>query len=234
MIPRIRILGIAIALVGLGFLVAGGFTFFKAQEGAASLQAFSKAQDVNLSYENGKLGGGSEEALAIMSLLRNDWKYPVVDSDLNPNDPLVNTATEYMYQLATITYHVTHSTVSVTLDKDVDYNGKTYAAGTYEFNVDGRYYSQFDRQNPIEGPARSMAWSPTALGLIGELGVGTATATAIQMGLGLAGLFGAVGFLALLIGFGLLWVSRQPAPARAESTAASTVISPVIAGQAAR
>ena len=40
-----------------------------------------------------------------MSLLQDDWKYPVVTSDLDPNDPVVNTASEYMYQMATITYH---------------------------------------------------------------------------------------------------------------------------------
>ena len=43
-----------------------------------------------------------------MALLVEDWAYPVVASDLNPNDPLVNTPTEYMYQMATISYHTLH------------------------------------------------------------------------------------------------------------------------------
>ena len=51
-----------------------------------------------------------------MSLLKDDWQYPVVDGDLDPSDPLVNTATEYMYQMATVTYHVLHGTQTVVLD----------------------------------------------------------------------------------------------------------------------
>ena len=44
----------------------------------------------------------------------------------------VATATEYMYQMATIAYHTLHGTQTVTLDEAVEYNGETYAAGTYE------------------------------------------------------------------------------------------------------
>jgi hypothetical protein len=40
-----------------------------------------------------------------MSLLANDWGYPVNPVELNPNDPLVNTGSEYMYQMATVAYH---------------------------------------------------------------------------------------------------------------------------------
>ena len=72
-------------------------------------------------------------------------------SDLDPNDPLVNTATEYMYQMATIAYHTLHGTQTVTLDEAVEYDGTTYAAGTYEFPVDGRYWTGFDRQHPDRG-----------------------------------------------------------------------------------
>ena len=45
-----------------------------------------------------------------MGLLTDDWKYPVVESDLDPSDPLVNTASEYMYQMATISFHTLHGT----------------------------------------------------------------------------------------------------------------------------
>ena len=45
-----------------------------------------------------------------MSLLANDWGYAVDQAELNPNDPLVNTASEYMYQMATIAYHTLHGT----------------------------------------------------------------------------------------------------------------------------
>jgi hypothetical protein len=74
--------------------------------------------------------------------------------------------------------------------------------------VDGRYYADFDRAHPIEGPARGLAWSATALGLIGQLGVGTVTASSLQMGLGLAAAFAAVGATLLLLGGGLVWAVR--------------------------
>ena len=49
--------------------------------------------------------GDTEEAQGIMALLTKDWGYPVATSDLNPNDPIVNTATEYMFQMATVAHH---------------------------------------------------------------------------------------------------------------------------------
>lgn len=217
--PRIRILGFALALVGIAFLAVGAFAYLKAQEGTASLQAFSEKQNVKLAYDDkGTLGGANpEEAAGIMALLTEDWKYPVNTSDLNPNDPIVNTASEYMYQMATISYHVMHSTVKVTFAEDVTAaDGTIVKAGTYDFPIDGRYYADFNRANPIEGAARSLAWSPTALGLIGTLGVGTATATAVQLAIGLAAVFAGVGFVALLLGFGLVWASRVPVEAPVE------------------
>lgn len=230
MTSRFRILGVALALAGLVFVAAGAFAFLKAQEGTASLQAFSAAQNVNLTYnEDGQLvdGGTTEGAAGILALLRDDWKYPVVQGDLNPNDPLVNTATEYMYQMATITYHILHGTQTVVLAEDAEAaNGDIIPAGTYEFAVDGRYYADFNRANPIEGAARGQAWSATALGLIGELGVGTTTASALQLAMALAGLFGAVGLLAIFTGVGLIWASRQPMPVRAESVQSATVGTP--------
>ena len=57
---------------------------------------------------------------------RNDWGYTVNSGDLNPNDPVVNTASEYMYQMATIAYHTLNGTQTVVLTEPVDYNGKTY------------------------------------------------------------------------------------------------------------
>ncbi|MEP6468782.1 MAG: hypothetical protein ABJC24_03335 [Chloroflexota bacterium] len=211
MTRRLRGLGIVLAVIGFAFVAAGAFTFIKTQEGYKSLNAFSAAQGVQLSYnEEGQLvdGGETEGAVAIMSLLKDGWGYPVVDSDLNPNDPIVNTASEYMFQMATIAYHTLSGVQTVVLTEPVDYNGKTYAAGTYEFPVDGRYFSDFDRLNPIEGPARDQAWSGTAHALIGELGVGTVTATALQMGLALAGLFAGLGATLILTGAGLVWATR--------------------------
>ncbi len=211
MAQRFRTLGILIVVIGLGFLVGGGVAYGKVQQGYDSLHALSAAQNVTLSYnEDGQLidRGTTEGAQAIMSLLKDDWKYPVVESDLDPNDPVVNTATEYMYQMATITYHTLHSTVTVTLDEDTEYNGQTYKAGTYDFEVDGRYWADFDRQNPIEGPARAIAWNATPHALIAELGVGTTTHNLLQLGLGVAGAFAGIGFTLMLLGFGLMWAGK--------------------------
>lgn len=208
MARRLRTLGIVLAVIGLGFIVGGGVAYAKVQAGYDSLQAFSKAQNVQLEYnEDGQLTdrGETAEADAIMSLLVDDWKYPVVESDFDPSDPLVNTASEYMYQMATITYHTLHGTQTVVLPEDTEYNGETFKAGTYEFDVDGRYWTGFDRMHPIEGIARDQAWSGTAHGLIGELGVGTVTASALQMGTALSGLLAGLGLTFALVGAGLVW-----------------------------
>ncbi len=209
---RLRTLGIVLVVVGVVFAVAGGVAYTKVQEGYDSLQAFSEAQGVELNYnEDGQLvdRGTVEGAQAIMTLLTEDWGYPVIMSDLDPNDPLVNTGTEYMYQMATIGYHVLHGTQEIVLESDVEYNGELFPAGTYEFEVDGRYWTDFDRRHPIEGPARAEAWTGTVHGLFAELGVGTVTASTLQLGLALAGLFAGVGFLSLLIGGGLIWANRE-------------------------
>jgi hypothetical protein len=113
-----------------------------------------------------------------------------------------------MFQMATVAYHTLHGTQTVVLTEDVEYNGQLYKAGTYEFAVDGRYWADFDRAHPIEGPARAQAWTPVAHALIGELGVGAVTISALQMGLGLAGLFAGLGFTLILAGFGLVWAVR--------------------------
>ena len=217
MTRRLQSLGIVLALVGAAFLVASGFAYSKVQAGYDSLEAFSAEQNVQLTYnDDGKLvdRGETAGAEAIMSLLEDDWKYPVVESELDPKDPLVNTASEYMYQMATIAYHTLHGTQTVVLDKDVEYNGEVFKAGSYEFDVDGKYWTDFDRMHPIEGAAREQAWSGTAHGLIGELGVGTVTASTLQLGLAVTGLVAGLGLTFLLVGLGLAWAARaKTAPA---------------------
>ncbi|MEO8570059.1 MAG: hypothetical protein ABI553_00025 [Chloroflexota bacterium] len=212
MTARFKKLGLALMVAGLAFVLVGGYTFVKTQEGAKSLQAFSTVENVTLKYnDQGQLtdGGKVEGAVAIMSLLQNDWGYPVVAADLNPNDPVVNTATEYMYQMATVTEHTLNAKVTVTLPADVTAaNGQVFKAGDYEFQNTGKYWTGFDRTNPIEALAREKVWTGTALALVGQLGVGTVTASALQMGLGIAGIAGAMGGLLLLFGLGLIWAAR--------------------------
>ena len=221
MIKRLRILGVLLAVIGLGFLVGSGVAYAKVQDGYDSLHAFSEGQNVELTYnEDGQLTdrGETEGAEAIMSLLTDDWKYPVVESDLDPADPLVNTASEYMYQMATIAFHTLHGTQTVVLEEDVEYDGEIYEAGTYEFDVDGKYWTDFDREHPIEGIAREQAWTGTAHGLIGELGVGTVTHSTLQLGLAFSGLLAGLGLTFLFAGLGLVWVGK------AKSSSAETPV----------
>jgi hypothetical protein len=213
-INRLRGLGIVLAILGMFFIAGGGYAYLRYQDGADSLRAFSAAQNVALSYnEDGQLvdRGETAGAEAIMALLTEDWDYPVVASELDPTDPVVNTASEYMYQLATITYHTLHGETTVVLPEAVEYNGETFAAGEYTFVNDGRYWVDFDREHPIESVARGQIWSSTAHALIAELGVGTATASALQLGLGLVGLFVGIGFALMVAGGGLVWATRAEA-----------------------
>ena len=224
---RLQTLGAIIGIIGLFFVAGAGVAYVQIQAGYDSLQAFSEAQNVTLSYnEDGQLvdRGTTEGADAIMTLLTEDWGYPVDMNELDASDPLVNTDSEYMFQMATIGYHILHGTQTVVLDEAVEYNGETFDAGVYEFEVDGRYWTDFDRMHPLEGPARSQAWSGTAHGLFGELGVGTVTHSALQLGLGVSALLGGLGATFLLVGAGMVWVARAREIAPAASVEAREAI----------
>ena len=209
-VNRLRGLGIVLGLIGFAFVAAGAYSLFKVQEGSASLQAFSAAQGVELTYNaDGQLidRGEVAGAVGIMALLRNDWGYPVASDEMDPNDPVVNTPSEYMFQMATVAYHTLNGVQTVVLTEDAEYNGEVFPAGEYEFAIAGRYWNDFDREHPIEGPAREQAWSGTAHALIGQLGVGTVTASALTLGLGLGALFIGVGGTFMLTGAGLVWAT---------------------------
>ena len=215
---RIRMLGYLLAAIGVIFFVVAGIAYMKVQDGYQALDRFSEAQDVRLTYnDEGQLidRGTTEGADAIMALLTEDWGFVPNEGDFDADDPVVNTASEFMYQMATVGYHVLHGTQTVVLTEDAEYNGEAFPAGTYEFEVDGRYYSQFDRSHPIEGVARGQAWSGTVLGLFSQLGVGTTTHYTLQLSLGIAALFGALGGTMLITGLGLLWASRPEKAATA-------------------
>ena len=179
-------LGIVIAVFGLAFFVAGGLRVRQGSRKAQrALNAFSAAQNVTLAYNaQGQLldHGDAAAAAGIMDLLTKDWGYAVNPGDFNPADPTVNTASEYMYQLATITEHTLSSTVTLPTDiKDAD--GNIIATAGTKVAVDGRYYADFNFANPVDSAVRGLAWSPLPLSLIGQLGVGAVTATSLQMGL---------------------------------------------------
>lgn len=226
------ILGVFLLLVGVGYFAGAGVAYSKVQGGYGSLQSFSEAQNVQLNYdENGNLvdSGSVEGGEAILALLEDDWNFPVVGSDLDPDDPLVNSATEYMYQMATISYHTLHGTQTVVLTADdltdgdgnalteFSCNGTSVAVPnpvpaegvTCEFEVDGRYWTGFDRTDPVEGIARDQAWSGTAHALVAELGVGAATHSTLQLALGVAALLAGLGVVFSAMGIGLLMHVRS-------------------------
>jgi hypothetical protein len=226
------LLGIFLVLCGVGYFVGAGVAYSKVQGGYGSLQAFSQAQDVKLSYnDQGQLtdGGKVEGAQLIMTRLKDEWKFPVVASDLDPKDPLVNTATEFMYQMATITTHTLDGTQHVVLAvKDLtgtdgkvattfDCNGTQVAVPnpfpadgvTCDFKVDGRYWTGFDRSIPVQAKARDQAWSGTAHALIAELGVGAATHSTLQLALGVAALLAGLGVVCTVMGGAFIWDTRR-------------------------
>ncbi len=227
------LLGVFLIIVGIGYFVGAGVAYSKVQGGYDSLQSFSAAQNVTLSYnDDGQLidRGTTEGAEAIMSLLKDDWGFPVVEGDLDPNDPLINSATEYMFQMATINYHILHGEQAVTLTQDdIDaaiaseqlaadgtyngtveaYQGQVLEPGTYTVPVDERYWTGFNRTDVLDGPARELAWSGTAHGLVGELGVGAVTHSTLQLGLGIAGLLAGLGVVCLVMGAAFIWHTRK-------------------------
>jgi hypothetical protein len=226
------LLGIFLIIVGIGYFIGAGVAYSKVQGGYDSLQAFSAAQNVELSYnEDGDLidRGEVEGAQAIMALLEDDWGFPVVSSDLDPDDPLVNSATEYMYQMATIVHHTLTGTQTVTLTEadltgedgtvatEYTCNGETVQVPdpfpeegvTCEFEVNGRYWTGFDRMDPVEGQARDMAWSGTAHALVAELGVGAATHSTLQLALGVAALLAGLGVVCTVSGVVFIWDTKK-------------------------
>jgi hypothetical protein len=213
---RFRIVGIALVVAGLG--VAGGGLVYglpQAEDGLDSAQAMYEAQGVTLTYNaEGKLidRGTPEGAQAIMDLLVKEYKYPVKESDFDPDDPLVNTRSELMYEYATITYHVLHSSVPVRLteaDVPISYRGVDYTEpGTYNITLE-HYYAHLDRSNPIERQLRE-AWSPQAFALTSSLAGAHANQAAGELARMTTIGIGGIGLLFVLAGAGLVWATWKP------------------------
>lgn len=220
---RLQTVGIVMTVIGFIFLIAAAVAYLKVQDGYNAFEKFSAAENVTLNYnDDGELidRGTTEGADAIMALLTEDWGFKPNMGDLDPNDPVVNTATEMMYQMATIGYHVLHGTQTIVLTEDKEFQGEVFPAGTYEFEVEGRYWTDFNRSHPLEGPAREQAWNGTVHGLFGQLGVGAVTHSVLQIGLAIAAAFAAIGGMAILTGLGLVWASKEIVLVRKEETTA--------------
>ncbi len=210
----ITVAGLVLFVGGIIGMALGGYLITKANGGLKSLEAVYAAQNRVMTYDadgnftdRGTKDGGDK----ILSLLENDWKYPLNRANLDPKNTLVNTPDELMVQYAIINYHTLNGTQTVVLAKDVEYKGTLYAAGSYDVPVEGRYFSDLDRAHPLEGKVRDQAWSPLAFGLLGNLiggvnadyaaGMAHFMSWSIFMGLGfmfsVAGAFVTVGSLQL-------------------------------------
>jgi hypothetical protein len=228
---RLRILGTVLAVAGVIAIAGGAYGYTRVQSGADALQGFSLAQNVTLTYnEDGQLvdRGTTEGAAGIMALLRDEWKWPVNQGELNPADPLVDTGTEYMYQMATIAYHTLHGTQSVTLTEPVEwdpgrdglaagaptYSPETLPEGVWSPSVEGYGDAVFAAGTytvPVEGrywtafnrthPLDGKARELAWAGTVHGLfaELGVGAATASSLEMGLA-------MSAILAGFGLLFL----------------------------
>ncbi len=211
----ITVAGLVLIVGGIVGIALGGYLYTKADSGLKSLDAVYAAQKRIMTYDadgNFTDRGTKEGGAAILSLLEDDWKFPLNRANLDPKDTLVNTPDELMVQYAIINYHTLHGTQTVVLDKDVEYKGTMYAAGSYQVPVEGRYFSDLDRSHPLEGKVRDQAWSPLAFGLLGNLiggvnadyaaGMAHFMSWSIFMGLGfmfaVAGVFVTIGSLQLV------------------------------------
>ena len=164
--------GLVLVMGGIFGMALGVFVYLKANAGLDSLQAVYATQGRYMTYDEdgnftdrGTVVGGN----GILSLIENDWNFPLNRANLDPNDTLVNTPDELMVQYGIISYHTLHGTQTVVLDEDVEYKGVLYEAGSYDVAVDGRYFSDLDRKHPLDGPVRTAAWNPLAFGLLSSL-----------------------------------------------------------------
>ena len=112
--------------------------------------------------------------------------------------------------MATISYHTLHAETTVTFPEDVVVDGAGRHGGRRptSSSTTASYWTGFDRTDPIQGAAREQIWTGTAHALIAELGVGSVTASALTMGLGIAALFALVGLTVVFTGLGLVWATR--------------------------
>ena len=125
-----------------------------------------------------------------------------------------------MVKYATINYHTLHGTQTVVLDKDVEYKGELFKAGTYQVPVDGKYFSDLDRSHPLEGKVRDQAWSPLAFGLLGNLMAGVNADYQAGMAHFMSwSIFVGLGFMFAVTGF-LVTVGGVQLARRAEAQAA--------------
>ncbi|MBN4064356.1 hypothetical protein JYU04_01320 [Dehalococcoides mccartyi] len=168
----ISVAGLVLVFGGIFGIGLGGFLYITADAGLNSLQTVYETQGRFMTYDdegNFTDRGTAEAGASILSLIEDDWNFKLNYANLDPEDTLVNTPDELMVQYGIINYHTLHGTQTVVLAEDVEYQGVLYEAGSYDVEVDGRYFSDLNRSHPLEGPVRTQAWNPLALSLTSTL-----------------------------------------------------------------
>ena len=153
MYARFKIVGIGLVIAGIAFVGVGGYTYTKTQAGRERARGVQRRAERQAQLQR---PGPAHRPRHRPKAPPRSWRSSrttgatrSTTSELNPNDPVVNTASEYMYQMATIAHHTLDGTQTVVLPEDVTADdGTVYKAGTYEVPVAGRYWSAFDRTQP--------------------------------------------------------------------------------------
>ncbi len=189
---RLKVIGVMLAVIGLAFIAGGGFAYYKTDQGAKSLQAFSAAQNVTLNYnEAGQLvdRGETEGAVAIMSLLTNDWGYTVDTVGAQPERP----AGQHRHRVHVPDGHdlLPHPAWNARRSSSTRPSRPTTAPSMPPARTSSRMTAAIGPASTArtrsKRAAREQLWTRTAHALIGELGVGTVTASTLQIGLGHGG-----------------------------------------------
>ena len=87
----ITIAGLVLVVGGIIGMVLGGYLYLKAEAGLTSLQAVYEVQNRVMPYDadgNFTDRGTKEGGDAILSLLEDDWKFPLNRANLDPNEHL--------------------------------------------------------------------------------------------------------------------------------------------------
>ena len=163
---RLQRLGIVLALLGSRSSPPAATRSIKTQAGANALQAFSAAQNVKLSYND----QGSSSTAARPPGPRRSWPSWSTSGGTRSTTASSTRMTRSSTRPASTCTRWPRSPTTPfrrpdrRLPEDVRRrrHGRT-KAGTYEFQNDGKYWTGFDRTNPIEGAAREQAWTARPL-----------------------------------------------------------------------
>jgi hypothetical protein len=113
-----------------------------------------------------------------------------------------------------------HGTQTVVLTEAAEFNGEVFERCVSKVAVEGRYWTEFERTHPLADLSAVGCGAVTIHGLFGELGMGTVTASTLQLELGVSALNFGLGLTIMLLGSGLQGVGRSkeddPAPVAAE------------------